>query len=172
MTIIDSKLLTRLQIEDFVYYEASLLDQWKLDAWLTLYTTDCRYEIAPTGKSDAAELSPETSLFLVADNRFRLEQRVIRLKKPTAHAEYPHSRSRRLYSNIRVLEDTGPTVRASLSFVTFRSAKQIVHQFFGQIDYTFAATGADNERSYQVAYKRVTLDLDNLVPQGKVTIIF
>jgi p-cumate 2,3-dioxygenase beta subunit len=172
MTTLDTKLLTRLQIEDFVFHEAFLLDQWKLDDWLGLYTGDCRYEIAPTGKSDAAELSPETSLFLVADNRFRLEQRVIRLKKPTAHAEYPHSRSRRLYSNVRVLDDSGSSVKASLSFITLRAAKQLVHQFFGQIDYGFAASGSGHERSFRVAYKRVTLDLDSLVPQGKVTIIF
>lgn len=171
MTTITTQLLTRLQVEDFVYHEASLLDHWRLDEWLALYSEDCRYEIAPTGKADASELSPETSLFLVADNRFRLEQRVIRLKKPTAHAEYPHSRSRRLYSNVRVLEETGGWVKASLSFVTFRSAKQFVHQFFGQIDYTFVTDEA-SERKFQVRHKRVTLDLDSLVPQGKVTIIF
>ena len=77
----------------------SFIDRWKLDEWLALYTLDCRYEISPTGKADAAELSPETSLFLVADNRFRLEQRVIRLNKPTAHAEYPHSKVRHIVSN-------------------------------------------------------------------------
>src|SRR5271170_378594 len=125
-------MLTRIQIEDFIYREAALLDQWRLDEWLALYTEDCRYEIGPTGKPDAGQLSPETSLFLVADNRFRLEQRVIRLNKPTAHAEYPHSRSRRLYSNVRVLEDTGAAVKAALSFATFRSARHIVQTFFGQ----------------------------------------
>jgi len=168
---ITAALLTRLQIEDFIYHEAALLDQWKLDEWLELYTADCRYEIGPTGKPDAAQLSPETSLFLVADNRFRLEQRVIRLKKPTAHAEYPHSRSRRLYSNVRILEDTGPAVKAAVSFATFRSARHIVQTFFGQIDYVFQATGSGMERQYRVAVKRATLDLDSLVPQGKVTII-
>jgi p-cumate 2,3-dioxygenase beta subunit len=164
-------MLTRLQIEDFVYREAALLDQWKLDEWLELYTADCRYEIGPTGKADAGQLSPETSLFLVADNRFRLEQRVIRLKKPTAHAEYPHSRSRRLYSNVRILEDTDAAVKAALSFATFRSARHIVQTFFGQIDYVFRASGGGAERRYLVAHKRATLDLDSLVPQGKVTII-
>jgi p-cumate 2,3-dioxygenase subunit beta len=168
---ITAAMLTRLQIEDFVYHEASLLDQWKLDEWLELYTADCRYEIGPTGKPDAGQLSPETSLFLVADNRFRLEQRVIRLKKPTAHAEYPHSRSRRLYSNVRVLEDADAAVNAAVSFATFRSARHIVQTFFGQLDYVFHTTGSGPERRYRVAVKRATLDLDSLVPQGKVTII-
>jgi p-cumate 2,3-dioxygenase beta subunit len=171
MSNMNSRLLTRLQLEDFIYAEAELLDRWRLDDWLALYTADCRYEIGPTGKADAAELSPETSLFLVSDNRFRLEQRVIRLKKPTAHAEYPHSRTRHLYTNLRVTEDTGQAVKAAVNFATYRSARHIVQQFFGLIDYTFQASGAGDERHYAVAHKRVTLDLDSLVPQGKVTII-
>lgn len=168
---ITAAMLTRLQIEDFIYREAALLDAWKLDEWLALYTDDCRYEIGPTGKADAARLSPDTSLFLVADNRFRLEQRVIRLKKPTAHAEYPHSRSRRLYSNVRILEDSATVVRAAVSFATFRSARHNVQTFFGELDYTFRASGGGEERTFQVARKRATLDLDSLVPHGKVTII-
>jgi p-cumate 2,3-dioxygenase subunit beta len=171
MATLPAGMITRFQVEEFIYREAGLLDEWNLDDWLALYTDDCRYEIGPTGKADAAKLSPETSLFLVADNRFRLEQRVIRLKKPSAHAEYPHSRSRRLYANIRVLLDTVTTVKAIASFVTFRSAKNIVQQYFGQIDYEFRTSGSGDGRKFQVAHKRITLDLDSLVPQGKVTII-
>ena len=171
MSELNPRLLTRLQIEDFVYHEAELLDRWKLDEWLALYTSDCQYQIGPTGKADAAELSPETSLFLVADNRFRLEQRVIRLKKPSAHAEYPHSRTRHLYNNVRILEDSGDLVKATVNFATFRTAKQQVQIYQGQIAYTFKAGGTLQDRSFQVAYKRATLDLDSLVPQGKITII-
>ncbi len=169
--VVPVAMLTRFQVEDFIYAEAALLDAWRLDDWLALYTPDCRYEIGPTGKSDAAQLSPDSSLFLVADNRFRLEQRVIRLQKPTAHAEYPHSRSRRVYANVRVLEDAPGAVRASASFATFRSAKHNVQTFFGQIDYLFQTHGEGAHRTFRVERKRVTLDLDSLVPHGKVTII-
>lgn len=171
MTDISAAMLTRLQVEDFIYREAALLDEWKLDEWLTLYTADCRYEIGPTGKADAAQLSLESSLFLVADDRFRLEQRVIRLNKSTAHAEYPHSRSRRLYSNVRVLVDSPSAVKAAVSFATFRSARSNVQTFFGLIDYEFETSGCADERKFRIAHKRITLDLDSLVPQGKVTII-
>lgn len=170
MSGLPARMLTRLQVEDFVYREAELLDRWAIDEWLALYSDDCRYEIGPTGKADARELSPETSLFLVSDNRFRLEQRVIRMKKPTAHAEYPHSRTRHLYTNVRVLEDTGDTVKAAVNFVTFRGAKRIVQQYFGDILYTFKTQGEGEARRYTVDYKRITLDQDSLVPQGKVTI--
>lgn len=170
MTELTPRLLTRLQVEDFLYQEAELLDRWQLDDWLALCTEDCRYEVGPTGKADAAELSPETSLFLIADNRFRLEQRVIRMKKPTAHAEYPHSRTRHLYNNVRVLDDDGTTLHVAVNFATFRSAKHIVQQYFGSIRYALRSSGSGATRSFRIAAKRITLDLDSLVPHGKVTI--
>ncbi len=170
MAELSSGLLTRLQVEDFLYKEAELLDQWRLDEWLALYTPDCSYIVGPTGKADADSLSPETSLFLIADNRFRLEQRVIRMKKPTAHAEYPHSRTRHLYTNVRVLEDSGEKLNVMINFATYRSAKNIVHTYIGHIQFVLRASGSDPERSFMVERKRITLDLDSLVPQGKVTV--
>jgi p-cumate 2,3-dioxygenase beta subunit len=96
-------LLRRLEVEDFLYQEAALLDDWKLKEWLALFAPEARYEVAPTGDPEAGTLSSAESLFLVADDRERLEQRVIRLQKPQAHAEYPHSRVRHLYSNVRIV---------------------------------------------------------------------
>lgn len=165
-------LLTRLRVEDFLYAEADLLDHWQLDEWLALYTEDCRYEVGPTGKADAEQLSPMTSLFLIADDRFRLEQRVIRMKKPTAHAEYPHSRTRHLYSNVRVLSREGSELKVAVNFLTLRTAKGITQQYPGSILYhlrEIATTGPTTDQ-FRVAYKRSILDLDALVPQGKVTI--
>lgn len=165
-------LLTRLRVEDFLYAEADLLDHWQLDEWLALYTDDCRYEVGPTGKADAETLSPATSLFLIADDRFRLEQRVIRMKKPTAHAEYPHSRTRHLYSNVRVLSREGADLKVAVNFLTLRTAKGVTQQYPGSILYHLREIAADGPATsqFRVAYKRSILDLDALVPQGKVTI--
>ena len=170
MSALSPLLVTRLQIEDFIYREAELLDQWALDDWLALWAKECTYIIGPTGKADALALSPATTLFLVADDRFRLEQRVIRMKKNTAHAEYPHSRTRHLYTNVRVTEDDGETLKAVANFATYRSARSIIATYFGRIDYTLESSGVDGSRSFKIAHKRITLDLDSLVPHGKVTI--
>lgn len=40
--------LTRSEVEDFLYHEAALLDDWQLDDWLALYTADARYEVPAT----------------------------------------------------------------------------------------------------------------------------
>jgi len=43
-----AQLLRRLAVEDFLYREAALLDDWRLDDWLELFTEDCRYAVPAT----------------------------------------------------------------------------------------------------------------------------
>jgi p-cumate 2,3-dioxygenase subunit beta len=159
--------LLRLTVEDFLYREAALLDAWKLKEWLTLFTPDARYEVAPTGEPEAGTLSSAESLFLVADDRERLEQRVIRLLKPQAHAEYPHSRVRHLYSNVRILADTGAQLEVNANFVTFRNKRGITATYMGWHRYLLKREGA----GLLIALKRTILDLDGLIPQGKVSLL-
>lgn len=163
----DAALVLRLQVEDFLYTEAALLDDWKLKDWLSLYAADARYEIAPTGEPDGATLATSDALFLVADDRERLEQRVIRLLKPSAHAEYPHSRVRHLYSNVRVRSSANGEIDATSHFATFRSKRSITATFMGQHIWRLSP----HEGSFLIRLKRTVLDLDALVPQGKVSFL-
>src|SRR5271156_91761 len=160
-------LLLRLTVEDFLYREAALLDEWKLKEWLALFSPNARYEIAPTGDPEAGTLSSAESLFLVAGGRERLEQRVIRLQKPQAHAEYPHSRVRHIYSNVRILGDTGGQIEVNSNFVTFRSKRGFTATYMGWHRYLLSRS-AD---SFLIELKRTVLDLDGLVPQGKVSLL-
>jgi p-cumate 2,3-dioxygenase subunit beta len=163
----DERLLLRLNVEDFLYREAALLDDWNLKEWLTLYAANARYEVAPTGDAEAGTLSSAESLFLIADDRERLEQRVIRLLKPQAHAEYPHSRVRHLYSNVRIMGYSNPTVEAVSNFATFRTKRGITATYMGWHKWVLVRSGA----SFLIQLKRTILDLDGLVPQGKVSLL-
>ena len=51
--------VTRQTIEDFLYEEAALLDEWRLDEWLELLTDDVTYEVPSTDtpEGDPAPLS-------------------------------------------------------------------------------------------------------------------
>jgi len=162
-----SRTLTRLAVEEFVYDEAALLDAWDLDGWLALFTQDCRYEVTPTGIANPFEIETRTTLFLIGDNRERLEQRVIRLKKPTAHVEFPKSKTRHLYANVRLISDDGEEVVAMANFCTFRSKNRITTHYPGSIRYILRRDGD----SFLIHAKRVVLDLEALIPQGKVSII-
>ena len=76
--------VSRADVEDFLFNEADLLDQWRLPEWLTLFTDDATYEVPCTDLP--ADASSATSLFYIAYDRARLGERVKRLMKRTAHA--------------------------------------------------------------------------------------
>src|ERR671922_370110 len=93
--------VTREQVEDFLYHEAALLDAWRLDEWLALLTPDATYRVP---SNDQPESDPRAALFTIADDIRRIRARVARLKDPHAHAEFPPSRTRRMISNVRIVE--------------------------------------------------------------------
>ena len=95
---------SRAEVEDFLFREADLLDNWKLDEWLGLMTEDAAYYVPPNDKPDADH---RFTLFIIADDIVRLRERVIRLKDPNCHAEYPPSRTRRLITNVRIAGTDG-----------------------------------------------------------------
>ena len=97
--------LTRTEVEEFLINEAALLDDWRLPEWRQLFAPDCRY-LVPNMAGDPYA-SPESTLFLIADDEHHLTERVKRLGKKSAHAEYPHSITQRLIANVQILGTTG-----------------------------------------------------------------
>ena len=88
-------------VEDFLFQEAAMLDEWRLDDWVKLFTEDARY-VVPT--TDLPEGDPKRDLVFINDDITRLHARVARLTSRHAHREYPWSRTRRFVSNVRVEE--------------------------------------------------------------------
>ncbi len=156
--------ITRTDIEDFLYAEAALLDEWRLEEWLDLFTIDCLYEVpAP----DQPNEDPAETFALIHDHRPMLEQRVIRLKKPTAHAEFPHSRTRRLINNVRILSREGDEVTVTANFAVFRVRNGIEVTYVGRYYYVLITT----DDGLQIRHRKAILDQDVLDPHGKISII-
>jgi p-cumate 2,3-dioxygenase beta subunit len=155
----------RHEVEDLLFEEAELLDDWQLEAWLALYTADAAYYVPSTDLPRGA--SSDHSLFYIADDRARLEQRVIRLLKKTAHAEQPRSRTRHLVSNVRVLEASERDIHASAAFATFRTRSGHTDTFIGSLRYRLRREGA----GLRIREKTCLLDLDGLRPHGRVSIL-
>ena len=96
----------RGRIEDFLYLEAELLDDWKVEEWFALFAEGATYEVPPTGTD---ETDPATSLFYIADDYVRLRERVVRLTKKEAHSEFPRSQQNGFFSSlVRVWTQTDP----------------------------------------------------------------
>ena len=111
--------------------------------------------------------SPETSLFLIDDDEHHLTERVKRLGKKTAHAEYPHSITQRLIGNVRILERSDAFLKVQSSFVTFRSSHGITDTYFGRNEYILVQPG----ETLLIKEKRSILKMGALRPHGKLSII-
>jgi p-cumate 2,3-dioxygenase beta subunit len=159
--------LSRASVEDLLYREAELLDDWELDDWLDLYTADARYVVPCTGDPDG---DPSRDLVLIDDNRLRMEARVERLKSRRAHREYPHSNLRHLVTNVRLGAVQGGElpVRASFTVWRFRDGREV--SYVGCYHYRLVlAEGA--EGMVKIRSKRVVLDMTALRPSNDVAII-
>ena len=157
--------VNRADVEDFLYLEASKLDNWQLDDWLTLFEEGASYWVPPAGATD--DVTPDTTLFYVADDWFRLTERVKRLGKKTAHVEFPKSKCRRLVTNVRLLDGDDSNFSATSNFVTYRTKAGDTETYLGHHNYRLTVASGQ----IRIKQKMSFLDIDNINAQGKVSII-
>jgi p-cumate 2,3-dioxygenase beta subunit len=157
--------VSRAEVEDFLYVEADLLDTWKLDEWLTLLTEDAAYYVPPNDQPGADH---RTTLFTIADDIVRLRERVIRLKDPNCHAEYPPSRTRRLITNVRIIGVEGDAIAVAANFIVYRHRRgEPVREFVGHYRHRLRRVGG----VLKIAERRAILDAHELGAMGSVSFI-
>ena len=157
--------ITRAQVEDFLFEEAALLDAWRLDDWLALLTEDATYRVP---SNDAPDSQPADALFMIADDTRRIRERVLRLQDRNAHAEFPHSRTRRLISNVRITARSGDELHIEANFVVYRHRRNAdIRSFVGQYRHVLRAT----PEGLRIAQRKAVLDAHELGEMGLVSFI-
>jgi p-cumate 2,3-dioxygenase subunit beta len=161
----DSGLVTA--VAQFLYDEAALLDEWRLDEWLALFhPTVAEYVIpSPEDLSD----DPATTLHLVNDSRTTLAGRVGRLKSKHAHAESPRSRTRRQISNVRVWQGPGDLFSRSVFDVT-RVRGGVVDRYVGVFEHQLLPND-DADIPWLIGRRRVLIDHSIEAAGGQVSIL-
>ena len=158
-------LVTRAEIEDFLYGEAALLDEWRLDEWQALLTDDACYYVP---SNDQPQSDHRSALFLVADDRERIRQRIIRVLDPNCHAEFPKSRTRRMISNVRILAIEGDLVSVAANFVCYRFRRyERIREYVGSYRYLLRRAGD----GFRIKERRVLIDAHELGTLGSVSFI-
>jgi p-cumate 2,3-dioxygenase beta subunit len=153
----------RLDVEEFLYDEAALLDAWRLDDWLALFTRDARYEVPSTDRPGGG---PADALMLVSDTHAMIAARVKRLNSRKAHREFPWSRTRRIIGNVRIVSRAGDEVEVAANFAVYRSRRE-VSIYMGQYRYRLVREGD----SFAIRFRRAELDVETLDPHGTLSII-
>lgn len=157
-------LLTEREVESFFFREAALLDQWRLDDWLALFTEDARYLVPATDKPEG---DPRETLAIINDDMPRLRGRVERLKSRHAHREFPWSRTRRLITNVLIERIAGEEIFATASFLVYRIRGGQVDPLIGSYRYTLKRV----DGALKIAFRKAVLDLESLRPHGTLSII-
>ena len=157
--------ITRAEVEDFLYHEAALLDDWRLDDWLGLLTDDAAYYVP---SNDAPDSNHRSALFTIADDINRIRARVKRLKDTEAHAEFPHSHTRRLIGNVRITEQDGDTLTVAANFNIHRFKRGAPERkYIGRYVYKLKTT----PEGLRIRERRAVLDQTELGPLGAVSFI-
>jgi p-cumate 2,3-dioxygenase beta subunit len=159
-----AELPSRQEVEDLLYREASLLDEWRLEEWLELLTEDAIYQIPPT---DVPEGDARNTLFIIADDALRIRSRVKQLLGKSAWAENPHSRTRRMITNVRVLGAADENILITANFAVHRMRYESVDTYIGHYNYKLVRQG----NALRIRERRAILDNEALRPHGKISFI-
>jgi len=134
-----------MNVEQFLYHEARLLDEQCLEEWLALFTEDATYWVP----LEQGQKDPLGTSSIIYDDRTLLELRVKQARHPRAHARLPLARTVHQVSNVSVTDEL--TVHSNLILVEFRQEKQRV--WGALVEHHLRRQGD----SFRIAHKRVDL---------------
>ena len=161
------------EIEDFLYVEAELLDEWKLEAWLDLLTDDVRYfmplrrNVAPTARErEQTREREEMSWF--EEGKETLVQRVRQIQTGFHWAEEPLSRVCHLVSNVRIVEARGDEAVVRSRFLVYRNrAAESTDVYVGKREDVLRRV----DGSWKIARRTVLLDQDVMLAKSLTTFL-
>jgi biphenyl 2,3-dioxygenase beta subunit len=167
----DSEL--RHRIEDFLYFEAELLDDRRLREWFDLLADDIRYwmpirhNTLERPNDVTEELSTPGEGYYFDDDIKSLKIRVERAYSKIAWAEVPPSRTRHLITNIRIKKDSGDELEVHSNFLVYRTRMETDKDMF-------VGTRRDILRHVNGSFKiaRRTIILDQAVLDAKNISVF
>lgn len=152
------------QAEGFLTQEAKLIDNAQFNEWLDLFSADCLYwvPITPGGGN------PRTEISHAFDDCRRLTDRAYWLRTGLAFSQIPQSRTRRLISNIEVLDEPDSGLR-------FVRSSFVVHEFRAGVAKTYAGwyghvLAPDGDR-WKIRLKQANL-LDSEAIHENLTLVF
>lgn len=149
------------EIAQFLFHEATLLDEWRFREWLGLLSADIHYSMRTTVNAQTRDrrrnVQPPTT-WIFNDTHAQLERRIARLETGMAWAEEPPSRTRHLVTNLRVLASATPgEYDVHLNYLLYRSQKERDETFYvgRRLD---RVRRADNPEGWLVCRREIALD--------------
>lgn len=120
-----AQMLLKHEVEEFLFMEADLLDSRRYDDWLAVLADDIHYWMpirrTTTAREVELEFTKPGGMAFYDDDKSILTLRIQRLSVGRAWAEDPPSRTRRLVTNVRLLDIDGDDVSVGCNFKLYRT---------------------------------------------------
>jgi len=159
MTSVVADVLTRAEVEAFLFREARLADEKDYDGWEALWTDDALYWVP----ADDPDADPRDTVSVIYDNRRRITTRLNQLRTGKRYAQAPASTMRRLLSNIEILgtDDTTGDTEVAANFLLLESRIRGVELWGGRTNYRLRQV----DGVLLLSYKKVVLvNHDQVLP--------
>jgi 3-phenylpropionate/cinnamic acid dioxygenase small subunit len=161
----------RLEIEDFFYEEADLLDDRRYDEWLELLAYDVRYFMpirrnVPHNELERENTVPRAQMSWFDEGKVTLIQRVKQIATGSHWCEEPFSRVTHMISNVRIEDADGDEVRVRSRFLVYRNRLEDEESFLiGRRLDTLRRSGD----SWKIARREIVLDQSTLLAKNLTT---
>jgi benzoate/toluate 1,2-dioxygenase subunit beta len=140
------------QAEQFLYREARFADEHRYEEWERLWTDDAIYWVPANGD----EIDPATQISIIFDNRARIATRIKQFQTGKRHSQTPPSRTRRLLSNIELLEVSDEEALVGSNFLLLESRDRGTQIWGGRAEHRLRSLDGE----LRMASKKVML-VDN-----------
>lgn len=148
------KTALQVEVEQFIYREAAMVDQSRWHEWLEMYTEEMIYWAPSWVNENEMTTDPETEVSIIyMNNRKELEHRIWRFTSGESPASYPLPRTNHLVTNVAITDVTGDQVTASSNWLSqsYRDKEQF---FYGGF-YEHTLVRQDGE--FKISKKKVVL---------------
>lgn len=146
------------EVEQFLYFEAALLDERRFREWLDLIAEDIEYTLDTNSLAQFRDRrkgwAPPTT-YIFHEDKYQLERRIARIETGQAWADEPASRTRHFVTNVRILAEADGEILVGCNYLAHRASKSRDH-------HSYIGTRRDTLRrvgdSFQIACRRLELD--------------
>ena len=152
--------MSQEEAETFLYKEAELLDDLRLEEWLRLFTADGLYWV-PIDEA----IPTDVTASIVRDDSLRREERVFHLLHTKFPAQSPRSRTLHMISNVRIAEKSADTVK----LVSNQTIHEVRAGDFRQAKVEHVLRR--EQTALKIALKKILL-INRDMPQGNLTFLF
>jgi 3-phenylpropionate/cinnamic acid dioxygenase small subunit len=165
--------ITRDEVEEFLYHEAELLDERRYEEWLELFTEDAHYWMPMRRNVPADEPEREFTREGADVNWFdegkdTLTRRVKQIRTGVHWAEQPPSRTCHMVANVQILDARPDAVTVKSRFLLYRNRVETETDFLvGKREDLLRREGG----LLRIARRKIILD-QNVLLAKNLTVFF